>query len=72
MAKKLNNRNAYDKAVLLQSKLLPYAAEVSLRTRGGSRRAGYLNKFARLQKKVRAQQRSESSGNTVRDWQRPY
>lgn len=73
MARKLNGRDAYDKAVLIQSGKLPYTAQVSLRTRGGSKRAGYMNKMARLSKKTPGQMRGiDSCGPKSKDWLRGW
>ena len=51
------------------SKILPFSTQVAMRTRLGGLRSGYLNRLARLQKKMVSQLRGiPGCGNSVRDW----
>lgn len=73
MAKrKLNGRDAYDKATLLMSGKLNLSTQVLMSTRKGGLRAGYMNKLARQQKKTVGQSRSDSCGPRVKNWMLGY
>jgi hypothetical protein len=67
LARKLNGRDAYKKAELLMSGMVSFPTKVLMSTRKGSLRAGYMNKLARLSKKIPAQIFSETSGKRIRD-----
>ena len=74
MAKLRSRRDVdllYKKAALMASgnKILPFAAQVAMRTRLGGLRAGYVNRLARLQKKTVSQLRGiPGCGPRIKDW----
>jgi hypothetical protein len=70
--RRANSKDVYAKAELLASGKLSFSAQVLMRTRRGSLRAGYMNKLGRLERKVAQQVRSESCGPRTKDWLRGY
>lgn len=60
----------YQQAKLLSSQhILPFGAQVAMRTRLGGIRSGYINRLTRLQKKTKGQLKGiPGCGPTVRDW----
>jgi hypothetical protein len=70
--RKANAKDVYEKAQLISSGKLSFATNVLMKTRRGGLRAGYLNKLARQEKRVRAQSRSDNSGSRIREWDRGY